>query len=127
MATAALVYVVAVPKLGEKFTEFYIPAGRDYPGELAVGQPLTVTLKIVSQEHQDTSFHVEVQVDGQRRCKETERFTLANQETRDVTITIVPAKVGEQQVEFLLYRDGDEDSEIYRTTDLSINVKESKT
>jgi uncharacterized membrane protein len=126
VATAALVYVVAVPKLGEKFTEFYIPAGRDYPGELAMGQPLTVTLKIVSQEHQDTSFHVEVQVDGQK-VKETEGFTLANQETRDVTITIVPAKVGEQQVEFLLYRDGDEGSEIYRTTDLSINVKESKT
>jgi uncharacterized membrane protein len=126
VATAALVYVVAVPRLGEKFTEFYIPAGRDYPGDLATGEPLTVTLRIVSQEHQDTSFHVEVQVDGEK-VKETEGFTLTNQETRDVTITIVPAKVGkQQQVQFLLYRDGDEGSGIYRTTNLWLNVEASK-
>ena len=125
VATGALVYVMAVPKLDEKFTEFYMPAAGDYPTELAIGEPLTVTLHIASQEHGDTSYHVQVRVDGEV-VEEKERFTLAHGEARDETVTIVPAKSGEQEIEFLLYRHGDEGTaEIYRNLNLSISVEET--
>jgi uncharacterized membrane protein len=124
VATGALVYVMAVPRLGEKFTEFYMPAAADHPTELVIGEPLTVTLHIASHEHEDASYHVEALVDGEVVEKKG-RFTLAHEEARDETVTIVPTKSGEQEIEFLLYKHGDKGTEIYRTLDLWINVEET--
>jgi uncharacterized membrane protein len=125
VATGALIYVVAVPKLGEKFTEFYIPAAADYPTELAIGEPLTVSLRITSHEHEDTSYHVEALIDGVV-VEQKEQFTLAHEAARDETVTIVPTKSGKQKIEFLLYKQGDEGTEIYRTLYLWITVEETK-
>jgi len=124
VAIAALIYVVAVPRLGEKFTEFYMPAAADYPTELTTGETLTVTLHIVSHEHEDTSYHVEVLVDGDV-VEEKDQFTLAHGEARDETVTIVPTKSGKQKIEFLLYKHGDAGTEVYRTLDLLINVEKT--
>jgi uncharacterized membrane protein len=124
VAVGALIYVVAVPRLGEKFTEFYMPAAGDYPAELAIGEPLTVTLHIASHEHENASYHVEALVDGEV-VEQKARFTLAHGAARDETVTIVPTKSGEQKIEFLLYKHGDEGTEIYRTLDLWIDVEET--
>lgn len=105
VATGALMYVVAFPKLGEEFTEFYMPTGRDYPRELTLGEPLMVTLRIVNHHHEDASYYVEVRVDGEV-VQQTEPLRLAHDETRDETATIAFAEAGPQrELEFLLYKD----------------------
>jgi uncharacterized membrane protein len=60
----ALVYVVAVPKQGEKFTEFYIlgPGGKasDYPTNLTVGEESTIIIGIANHEYRTVSYGVEI-------------------------------------------------------------------
>jgi uncharacterized membrane protein len=60
----ALVYVVAVPKQGEKFTEFYIlgPDGKasDYPTNLTVGEEGTIIIGIANHEYRTVSYGVEI-------------------------------------------------------------------
>jgi len=59
-----LVYVVAVPKQGEKFTEFYIlgPGGKasDYPTNLTVGQEGNITIGIANHEYRTVAYYVEL-------------------------------------------------------------------
>ena len=54
--------MVAAPKVGERFTEFYVLG--DYPEELALGEEATVTLGITNHEGQETSYYIEVMIDG---------------------------------------------------------------
>ena len=60
----ALTYVVAVPKEGEHFTEFYIlgPGGKatGYPHNLTVNQPALVYLGIANHEYRAVNYTVEV-------------------------------------------------------------------
>ena len=60
----ALVYVVAVPKQGEKFTEFYIlgPGGKasDYPTNLTVGEQANVIIGIANHEYRTVDYSGEL-------------------------------------------------------------------
>ncbi len=60
----ALAYVVAVPKEGEHFTEFYVlgPGGKatDYPHNLTINQPALVYLGIANHEYRTVNYTVEV-------------------------------------------------------------------
>jgi len=60
----ALVYVIAVPKQGEKFTEFYIlgPDGKahNYPTNLTVGENATVIIGIANHEYREVDYAVEI-------------------------------------------------------------------
>jgi uncharacterized membrane protein len=55
-----LVYVVAVPRQGESFTEFYIlgPGGMaaDYPHNLTVGQNASIIVGVANHEHREVSY-----------------------------------------------------------------------
>ncbi|KAF5042566.1 hypothetical protein DSECCO2_511270 [anaerobic digester metagenome] len=63
VAVATTVFVIAVPKEGEKFTEFYVlgPRGKaaDYPTEFMSGTPQTVIIGIGNHEYQDITYTVE--------------------------------------------------------------------
>ncbi len=60
----ALVYVVAVPRQGESFTEFYIlgPGGNatGYPRNLTVGEEASVIIGIANHEHRTVEYTVEL-------------------------------------------------------------------
>lgn len=60
----ALIYVVAVPRQGESFTEFYIlgPGGNatGYPRDLTVGQGASVIIGIANHEHRTVTYTVEL-------------------------------------------------------------------
>ena len=64
LAVSALIYVVAVPRPGEAFTEFYIlgPDGTasGYPNNLTVGEEGEVIVGIVNHEQRDVNYTVEV-------------------------------------------------------------------
>lgn len=119
-----LVYVVAAPKAGEHFTEFYVLGvegeTENYPSELVVGQEATVTLGIVNHEGGETSYRIEVTIDGVKNI-EVGPLVLADEDKWEEAISFVPQKAGDyQKVEFLLYRN--EESEPYSTLHLFVDV-----
>lgn len=60
----ALAYVIAVPKEGERFTEFYIlgPGGQasDYPTNLTVGEEASIIIGIANHEYRTVYYGVEL-------------------------------------------------------------------
>ncbi len=123
-AIGVLGYVLATPKVGEKFTEFYIlgPEGEaaDYPTTLSVGEQAVVMLGIVNREQGIVDYRVEIVIDG-TAFNEIGIITLENEGKWEELVTFSANHSGnDQKVEFLLYRDGQ--SEVYRSIHLWIDV-----
>jgi uncharacterized membrane protein len=118
-AIGALGYVIAAPRVGEKFTEFYIlgPEGKaeHYPEELKVGEEGRVIVGIVNHEQEQASYKVEVWIDGEKaklriggEDRDEIMVELENEEGWREEVSFVPQKAGEKQkVEFVLYKDGE--------------------
>lgn len=127
-AIGTLVYVLATPKVGERFTEFYIlgPGGmaQDYPNELTVGEEVELIIGIINHESVNTSYQIRIAIDGEQ-IEETRPVTLTNEQKWEESVTFTLTKTGdEQKVEFLLYRNNE--SESYLSTHLWINVVENR-
>jgi len=64
VAMASLVYVIATPKIGEKFTEFYLlgpgSIADDYPRNLTMGENAGVSIGIVNHEYKTVNYTIEV-------------------------------------------------------------------
>lgn len=131
-AIGTLAYVIAVPKVGERFTEFYV-LGLDgkaagYPTELVVGKQGNVLLGIVNQEHETASYRVEVWIDGVQVnirqdyvVVEEIKTDLAYKEKWEHKVGFAPQHAGDnQKVEFRLFKDAGDDP--YLTLHLYINV-----
>ena len=106
-----LVYVIAVPKVGELFSEFYILGlegkAADYPSELAVGEEGRVIVGFINNEHKTVSYRVEVRINNEK-SNEMGPIVIENEGTWEGEISFVPEIVGEhQRVEFLLYKNGE--------------------
>ncbi|RJQ29656.1 MAG: DUF1616 domain-containing protein [Peptococcaceae bacterium] len=123
-ATGSIYYVVAAPKVGEKFTEFYILGlgGKveGYPGEIKAGEKGEVIAGIVNHEYEPKKYFVEIKVDGER----PERLgpvELAHGQKWEEQLSFYSARPQENaKVEFLLYREGD--TEPYRSLHLWVAV-----
>ena len=101
-------YVIAKPKLGQRFTEFYILdlSGKvvDFPRELKVGKEQKVIMGIVNHEHEAVNYRVEVRIDGVKN-NEVGQVVLDNEQEWEEIVSFTPDKVGDnQKVEFLLYK-----------------------
>jgi uncharacterized membrane protein len=120
-------YAIAVPKIGERFTEFYaLPAkgataAKDkYPHELMPGEEGKVTLRLVNLEHEVVTYRIKVIIEGDEYT-ELGPLTLAHEEKWEGEAGFVFTRAGEKQkVEFLLYRE--QDSEPYRRLHLWVDV-----
>jgi uncharacterized membrane protein len=128
LALVSAAAIVLLPKPGEQFTEFYAlgPEGlaENYPRQAAPGEPLTVTVGIANREGQAAEYRIAVQVEGQS-IGAAGPVTLEDGEVWEGAVTYALPRAGDdQQVEFLLYRDGD--PEPYRRLRLWINVVESE-
>jgi len=111
VAVGTLIYVVSNPKVGEKFTEFYILGlggkAADYPRELEVGANAKVIVGLVNQESGEMNYRVAVVIDGVKD-KDVGPITLADKEKWEQEVSFSPSKVGDnQKVEFLLYKGGE--------------------
>jgi uncharacterized membrane protein len=117
-AIGTLGYVVAAPRVGEKFTEFYILGSdgkaENYPTELKVGEEGRVIVGIVNHEQERTSYKVEVWIGGEKAKmriggEDRDEITveLENEEEWEEEVGFVPQKAGGgQKVEFVLYKEG---------------------
>jgi uncharacterized membrane protein len=124
LAISATAYVIAVPKEGEKFTEFYIlgPDGKasNYPTNLTVGQTGNVTVGIVNHEYSTVNYEMIIKLNNQT-INDT-NITLSNNETWQQPFTFTPSSYGQnQELEFLLYKLPDNNT-VYRSLHLWINA-----
>lgn len=120
-------YVIANPKVGERFTEFYILGlsgnATDYPEELVVGEEGKVILGIINREHEAATYWVEVVIDGVKN-NEVGPVELEHDGKWEGEIGFTPQKAGEgQKAEFVLYKQGED--EPYSSLHLWLDVKDS--
>ncbi len=125
-AIGTLGYVIATPKVEEKFTEFYVLGleGKliDYPSELSIGEEARVIVGIINREHETVDYRVEAKIDGVRG-NQTGPLELEHDEKWEEIVSFTPDRAGDsQKVEFLLYKNGK--SEPYLKLYLWVNVKE---
>ena len=104
-------YVIVKPKVGERFTEFYLLSMEGkavhYPTEAVMGRELEVIVGIINQEHETADYQLAVTLDGVRN-RDIGPITLGHGEKWQQPVSFTPDKPGEgQKVEFLLYRAGD--------------------
>jgi len=109
----------------ETFTEFYVlgPGGKAeaYPTLVRTGENAAVILGVVNREGQDTTYHVEVRIDGEN-TDSIDDLVLADGDRREQRVVLIPTHAGERQkVEFLLYKD--RGSEPYRSLHLWLDVE----
>lgn len=118
-------YVIAMPKVGEQFTEFYLLGtdgeANEYPKELMVGEEAKIIVGIVNQEHEAMSYRVEVEINGGSN-NEIGPIVLGYGDTKQEVVSFTPRGRGDnQKVEFLLYKSGQ--SQPGQSLRLWINVK----
>jgi uncharacterized membrane protein len=129
-SVVALVYVIAVPREGENFTEFYIlgPDGKaeGYPHNLTVGEEASIIIGISNHEYETVNYTVELWlvnatfVDNETQVNEMyyyDSFNVVLDHT-DVDLegnwtkqwetlyTFSINKTGSYKLWFLLYKDG---------------------
>ncbi len=103
-ATACL---LANPDPGQKYTEFFIPAG---PGEVVAGQEAVIELVIVNHEDAPVDYRVEVNLDGDV-FGGMDVVALKNDERWEGSFAFVPPAPGPARaLEFVLYKNGRVDS-----------------
>lgn len=123
-AIGTLAYVIAKPKAGERFTEFYIlgPDGKaqDYPTQLASGEKAKVIVGIVNREGDITRYRFEARRDEVVLVR-VDDISLGNEQKweREVEFALAGSQ-GKQKVDFWLYREG---GQPYRTLHLWVDVK----
>ena len=123
----ALSYVIANPRLEEKFTEFYLldleGETSDYPQDLKVGEEGRVLVGIINREQTTTSYRLEVDIDGVL-TNQVDSIMLEPDEKWEQVVGFTPTRAGDKQkVEFLLYKDGQ--SEPYLKLHLWLDVTKS--
>jgi uncharacterized membrane protein len=126
-ALGAMGYVIAKPKAGQSFTEFYILGlsgkATDYPSELEVGEEGKVIVGIANHEHEAVTYQVEVRIGGAKN-NEVGPIVLQPDEKWEKEAGFVPKVPGKNQaVEFLLYKNGQLDPNL-ETLRLWIDVVE---
>ncbi|MCU0632999.1 MAG: DUF1616 domain-containing protein [Methanolinea sp.] len=121
-AVATTVYVVVVPKEGEKFTEFYILGGEgkaaDYPTDLREGQAESIIIGVGNHEYRNVTYVVELHLVNQEFDPVTntssvlsmERLaafpvTLAHNTTYQERHSFSVNATGSNQLKFLLFMD----------------------
>lgn len=123
-AVGSLAYVITTPKVGEKFTEFYIlgPGGKaeGYPRELKAGQEATVILGVVNHEYSAVEYRVEIRA-ADKVIKTMDSIKLDHEGKYENPVSFSVKQTGQKiKVEFLLYRSSD--SEPYRNLHLWVDV-----
>ena len=118
-------YFAPMPRVGERFTEFYVlgPEGKigNYPTNLTLGESGTVILGIVNHEYENVTYRIVIRLDNET-IGTISNITLSHEMRWEQNYTFTPQKTGEKmKLEFLLFREGLE--EPYRTLHLWITVR----
>ena len=117
-------YVVAIPKIGERFTEFYVldanGKANNYSTYVKVGSSSDMTVYISNYEYESMNYTLQIDID--KNILVYRQLTLDNNETWKQNITFSPEIDGaDKRLEFLLFKEGDLVNP-YRELYLTVNV-----
>ncbi len=126
LAAGMIYFVITTPKIGERFTEFYIldPSGKaeNYPTEMKYNSPSTILVGVVNNEYTPLNYTVWVVLDKEVLIDTL--FSLAHNGTWENNVTFVPEKRGNDlKLEFWLFKE-DNFTVPYRELHLWVNVTE---
>ena len=124
LAVSMTVYAIAMPKQGEKFTEFYILGSGDkasnYPTNLTAGEKGNVLIGIINHENTKIDYLMVVQLNG--KTIKNENITLSNNEKWENKFVFNDSnKRKHQKLEFMLYKLPD-NTNVYRYLQLWVNI-----
>ena len=110
-ALGVLGYLVAIPKTGDKFSEYYIlnaeGKAKDYPYQVVLGKPIDITIGIINHEYEAMCYQVDVTIDNTKNT-EISVGELAHKERWQEVVSFTPDKTGDgQKVDFWLYKNGE--------------------
>jgi uncharacterized membrane protein len=122
VAIATTAYVIAVPKEGEHFTEFYIlgPGGKaaDYPADFAAGSTQSLIIGVGNHEYREVPYTVEAFALNQtfdpatntstvHAAERLDRFTLTvpHNETSELPWEFSVPSADYNRIEFLLFNE----------------------
>jgi uncharacterized membrane protein len=147
----ATVYVIVVPKEGERFTEFFILGEKqkaaDYPDQIIAGLYYTMFIGVGNHEYRNVNYTIETwllrtefdNVTNTSRIIAMDpndhlSFTLTDNETTIIPYNLSVKRTGYDRVEFLLFNESlpgpdvkgnDRIKASYRDLYLRVNVKEA--
>ena len=124
LAAGMVFYVVTTPRIGERFTEFYIldTSGKAerYPANLKYDYPYELRAGAVNHEYAIVNYTLRVALDNEILMDTW--FTLAHNSTWEKNLTFVPEKEGtDMKLEFWLFKE-DNFTAPYRALHLWVNV-----
>ena len=124
LAAGMIYFVITTPKIGERFTEFYIldPSGKaqDYTTELINNSPSRILVGAVNHEYIPINYTVQVALDKEVLAGTS--FMLAHNGTWEDNVTFTPGKTGSDlKLEFWLFKE-DNFTAPYRELHLWVNV-----
>jgi len=132
LSVATLIYVIATPKEGEHFTEFYIlgPDGKadNYTTNYVLEESGTVIVGIVNHEYRPINYTMEIRLENKSLpLSENQRqISLAHNETWQEPVTFTPLFEGQNmKLEFLLFNETNR-TVPYRDLHLWIDVNTTK-
>jgi uncharacterized membrane protein len=148
-AVLTTVYVIAVPKEGERFTEFFILGEKqkaaDYPDRISVGENYPLYIGVGNHEYRNVTYRIEtwgmvMEFDSVTNTSRitamdplsSRSLTLAHNETINILSGLSVEKTGYNRIEFLLFNEtvpgpevirGDRINASYRDLHLWVTVR----
>lgn len=124
MVLGMIFFITATPKIGERFTEFYImgPEGKaeNFPVNLKYQNPVTIPVGVINHEYASVNYTVQVALD--RQVITDTWFRLNNNEAWEKNMTFAPDKEGTGiKLEFWLFKE-DNFTAPYRELNLWVTV-----
>lgn len=124
IAGGLTVYFASMPKVGERFTEFYVLGSggkiENYPTNLTLGESGTVILGVVNHEYEEVTYRIVIRLDNET-IGTINNITLSHEMRWEENYTFTPEKTGDRmKLEFILFREGLD--EPYRNLHLWITV-----
>ncbi len=128
-AIGMMYFAITTPKIGERFTEFYVLNASEkaqYPTNLKVDTPATFIIGVTNHEYTDIDYTI--QTVSNNDIMDSEKITLKHNDSWKKDITFTPNKEGsDSKIEFLLFKDNNienmgNNTEPYRKLYLNVNV-----
>ncbi len=125
VVASSTVYLASAPKIGERFTEFYVLGSNgklaDYPVNLMLGENGTVVLGITNHEYENLTYRIVICLENQP-LEAIDEIQLSHEMNWSQNYTFTPKETGEKtKLAFELYKQNID--EPYRSLQLWITVK----
>ena len=131
LSLVTLTYIIATPKEGEHYTEFYIlgPGGKadNYFSKYILGQTGNVIIGIVNHEYRPVNYTMEIRLENTSLSlpENQKHISLGHNETWEEPVAYTPPFEGQKmKLEFLLFNETDTTAP-YRDLYLWIDVNKT--